>query len=157
MSVAQFLQLQSFLVSKHWASKRVKIPTFNQMYTECIRGLSKPTFHTQVQYIKLSCDLNIKWEGITCNSSQHIKLNMKGPGTTAPFSSSFNIFRLHRTMTHLAGSSSNRAAAVSWPIISQVFRRFRLQRSHHGSRQLVDKAPHSIMDDQNSWLCMYDN
>lgn len=25
------------------------------------------------------------------------------------------------------------------------------------SRQLVNKAPHSIMDDQNSWLCMYDN
>lgn len=34
---------------------------------------------------------------------------------------------------------------------------FRLHPSHHGLRQLVDKAPHSIMDDQNSWLCLYDN
>lgn len=88
-----------------------------------------------------------------CNST----LSSKGPGTQAPFSSSLNVFRLHMTMSHLTGSSYNRAAAVSRLSLSQVLRELRLQRSHGGSRQLVDKAPHSIMDDQNSWLCMYDN
>ena len=60
-------------------------------------------------------------------------------------------------MSHRAGSSSNRAAAVSLLSLSQVLRELRLLQSHLGSRQLVDKATASIMDDQNSWLCMYDN
>lgn len=76
---------------------------------------------------------------------------------------SSNHFKAHLTsssckwQTHLAWSSTDRAAAVSFWGLSQVVRQLRLQRSHRGSRQLADKATHSIMDDKNSWLCMYDN
>lgn len=62
------------------------------------------------------------------------------------------------TVTHLTGSSaSNKAAAVSWPRMSRVNKELKLQQTQCSSRQLANKAPRSIMDDQNSRLWLYDN
>lgn len=92
----------------------------------------------------------VAWDKKMMGNTTKVNVRPTGPGNQPPFHSSFHVFKLQMMMTHLAGSSSQRTASV--------LRELRLQWGHHhGSRQLVDKAPHSIMDDQNSWLCMYDN
>lgn len=59
----------------------------------CCQYKNRPEFSIRL----LSCDLSRKEEGET--PYQHMKLNTKGPGTAGPFSSSFNVFGLHITMT----------------------------------------------------------